>query len=489
MNSNVALALFSKFKFIYESDDKPDTFLAFTLGRSIGVTAEQFELISQNKTDTGDDVRALHLASFDFSQQINQGALLSPLFLTANYTVDKVVTKIVNEGIFSLSHSELFDPERLKELNSVLYDSGLLPTPAYAAYIECQANYYQAQNNFRNNGQDPLLKQTMDNAMVNWIANGNKNLIENTVSEILAIGAQVSPLKYQSDIASLLALSVINDPMAFYPATFSPMNFYEGAANWTTLTFNSEDEIDSFCQQAPDELKALISAIDDTAARKILSLSVEVTRVDVNRSWFDEEIFKKRFWKFNDGTVLSEGGTTSKGDFPAYIKGFIACRNLTINYIDNETGSQSVETPTRFIPELIKKIKLEILPVINIPGSGVVDPARDGALLNNEARTPFSRPGIRPDLAVGSDFIRTPVTRAFSGAAIQNQRSFFQRPQFFQSNSTPENNRILNVNYIVERPQSNIPVTEISTTSEAIEIIAVVCKKIPKCPDPDGSLF
>jgi hypothetical protein len=79
--------------------------------------------------------------------------------------------------------------------------------------------------------------------------------------------------------------------------------------------------------------------------------------------------------------------------------------------------------------------------------------------------------------------------RAFSRAAGQNQRIFFQKPRLFQNNLTPETNRFVNVNYIVERPQSNIPVMGNSTTNEGIEIIAVVCKKIPKCPDSDDSLF
>jgi hypothetical protein len=483
MNSNIALALFSKLKHIYESAEKPDTFLAFTIGQPIGITLDKFKVIAEHKDDTGEEVRIFNTVLYELAAQMNQVLECTSLFTANGKDLGQVVKKIINVGSFASSPSVLLNTEKLKQLNSILYDDQMNPTPAYASYLDYQEIYYAARNRYRNNEQDISSKSSLDKAMVDWMMKGNKMLINNTMDEIISLGNHVTPLQYKTDISTLLDLSIIHEPMDFYPLIVSPINFYEGTENWIKMTFNSEAEIDSFCKQAPDELKGLTSSTNDAAGRRILSLSAEIARVDINRPWFDHEIFNKRFWKFSDNLSYSDGSPKPAGAVPAYIKGFIVCRNLDIVYEDAGSGNKSTEKGVLFNKVILGTFNAglinepQVFHIATLDGFVVKEQPTIVRFIND--------PGI--SLITVQDQKISPATVNDPGSRAAIRSDGLSRRRRFMNSSLDVSKKRLPA-YMIEKPMSNITGTTTDNQNKQFEIVAVVCKKLGKCPDPDLTL-
>jgi hypothetical protein len=106
---------------------------------------------------------------------------------------------------------------------------------------------------------------------------------------------------------------------------------------WTTLNL-SGPEIAALAAGAPAALRTLFG---DVGTSTIASISFEFRSAAVVRPWFRPAMFGARFWKFGDGSQLSDGAAPPTGAWPAYVTGVIFVRNVQVT---------DAQAPTRPMP-------------------------------------------------------------------------------------------------------------------------------------------
>lgn len=176
-----------------------------------------------------------------------------------------------------------------------------------------------------------------------------------------------------------------------------------------------------------------------------------------------------RNWKLTDETVISDGKIPRSGKLPAYITGLILVKNIRYQYInDLDTSGNTIlsilgERPLR---DIIRDIKTEI-PNNAVPVAGINGPPDPGFI---DPLPPIIRPiDIRPiDISV---LLRpgyrdgNPILRPEAIVEDNNDPDMYPEDLTVESESS--------ANFSVD---------------EGVFVIAFVCQRIPKAPNPDNSL-
>lgn len=126
-----------------------------------------------------------------------------------------------------------------------------------------------------------------------------------------------------------------------YPMECIPNNLYEyRGTSWTKVNL-SKDEINKLT----DELKQNSGNINTDLLFgndiELDSLSFEICRVMLSRSWFLEDLLLSKYWNYPDDVVSSGENDNYSGLIPAYPVEFVLVKNvnptLSANSAVNET--------------------------------------------------------------------------------------------------------------------------------------------------------
>jgi hypothetical protein len=207
----------------------------------------------------------------------------------------------------------------------------------------------------------------------------------------------------------------------------------------------------------------------------VTSLSFEFRSVALVRSWLRSAVFGARFWKFPDGMPpVSDGATPPQGSWPCYAVAVVFARNIQV------TMQAAPQQPQR----------LSTLPPVALNSVVLRQPPLQKPLRLEErpptvaTRLTPVRPMIMAQPVRGVAQVAQPVTP--TSVAPVATRPVQISPVLRLSDATY---RTLPITKLSGAPST--PPTPQQTTgapNNNISILAFICRRLPKTPDPDPAL-
>lgn len=180
------------------------------------------------------------------------------------------------------------------------------------------------------NETEPRLRRLVQERQDAWQATGFKAEVE-AAQQIETAGVAQSPAMAWKEWrdAFIDDLDMLTDAqrLRFAVTGYSPTDVLD-MDNWPRFTI-TRDEMLMLGQEAPAELREIYGA--GTQPESIESVSFEYRSVAVLRPWFRPAVLKARFWRFPpDLEQLSDGADASSGRMPAYVAAMVFARNIEI---------------------------------------------------------------------------------------------------------------------------------------------------------------
>jgi hypothetical protein len=234
----------------------------------------------------------------------------------------------------------------------------------------------------------------------------------------------------------------------------------------------------------------------------IESISLEYNQVFIMRPWLKPEIFLSTQWKLPGGAVVSDGGTPRRGMIPAYVSSMLVVRNIQVirkkTPASKETvipliGKFAVHTLSKEL-SLIRHASVVAPPPAAATATAVafIQPHELKPIVRDhrtsvDKSTLFSLGNPSPSPAANrpSDTHRVALL----------QKRIYERANYETAVRVPAASAVIRADVIVMRPDLVLhptkPTSEIVTEDysfDGVIVLAFVCKRVTKCPNPDNSL-
>ncbi|HEY7493761.1 MAG TPA: hypothetical protein VIH59_21965, partial [Candidatus Tectomicrobia bacterium] len=218
-------------------------------------------------------------------------------------------------------------------------------------------------------------------------------------------------------------------------------------------------------QSAPKELRDIFTERNSTSI--VTSLSFEFRSVTLVRSWLRPAVFGAHFWKFRDGTPpVSDGATPPRGSWPCYPIAVVFARNIQV------TTQAAPQQPQ---------------PVKTLPSFAVNPLLLRRQLLREPPRLEERPPIVATRLATVRPMVMArPVTGVAPVAAPMAVRPVQVSPVRRLSAATYQALPIVTPSGTPAPPSTPPPATGASNNN--ISILAFICRRLPKTPDPEPAL-
>jgi hypothetical protein len=187
---------------------------------------------------------------------------------------------------------------------------------------------------------EPAMKAEIDTQSVKWMLSGNKTKVEDAQNLITILGAH-SPAQMLTEWRSrcnpdIDQLTDPSDQTSAFVTSFSPANAVADNA-WCSFTL-SPAEISTLLAGALPEWRNTV--LGDAAASPTQTVTFEFSSAAIVRPWFDANAFKSRFWRFVDPSrQLSDGGDPPAGECTAYASGIVFARHIKTTGPAQPSGS------------------------------------------------------------------------------------------------------------------------------------------------------
>jgi hypothetical protein len=470
IDAQVVLALSTKASQVFVQDDT-----AFSVPLSPVVYRGQ-DLDRMLAADTAEGMRLLA----EFSVLVNtigSWPVWSPIADRYLWDVYGDVLADADLASASLSAEEQADYARAVEL---LHGGGEgTESPAYLAYRQCRDAWLSAQQEYNNRkgtaeisgdqavkdawaAEEPVLLSKIRDSEQRWATDGRRIEIDEALRTERRI-LDRSPAKAWQEYTKLFdpatpEVFFANDTNVghYVPSTLRPSNAVD--VPWARITLGRA-EIDALAVAAPPELRSKLPA---DASSTVESLSFEYTSVAVLRPWLSSAVFSSRAWRFSDGTkVLSDGAPSPHGLCPSYVAALVLARSISVTHQPADNGG--APTPP------VQPVNFGFLRL----DSGRVEEARSRRILR------------KPVVA---------LRRAGDGAALQGrdpaafQGKFLAAPAVLERLRADDFTRVQPVFDVMPSPAPDPGTGAEPTPADDIYVLGFICKKLPKCPDPDPGL-
>jgi hypothetical protein len=340
--------------------------------------------------------------------------------------------------------------------------------------------------------REKQLKSLIDKAEQDWINLGLKQQIEG----YLSVRSSLEPKKYLNlyrqsylDDIELSFLPPLNDQgLPAYTTYFSPFDAFDPKIPWTKLTL-TKGEIDTLIRNSPTELKSLFNVAP--SVDEIESISLEYNNVVVMRAWWKPEFCESRYWKLPDNTMVSDGQMPRRGIIPAYITSMIAVRNVTVTRKKSAAPKPIAISILTSNPKIFKTLPGQSPPIIATPKLEKAVMMSATALRRTDRGSTVSLPK--------TSF----VARTLQPALIRPISVKSPEPMRVQPNVSKVYVNTKYVGTTIKTPVFTVPpkpanptgatpaqaelVTE-TYASDGVVVLAYVCKRIPRSPNPDERL-
>jgi len=519
-----SLALAVKLKKMFE---KPDKFLTFPTG--LGYSYEYLDFMGDPYKSTLSAQEQLNFKA-DFARQMNLIPEDKPAFVpdASTFLWDEIET-ILNDSIFAKSALTPQEELQLAEAMDFLTDDrtsddgSVIPvnSPQVTEYYKYKTLCEEAERTYLdeklsiefdtgpdaqqlkekwNAYREKQLKDAWDKAMQDWIDLGFKRQVEH--AQVLKNNLELRKYLdlYRQHYLEELSISEIPDlngrGIGFFTSFFSPADAFDKNLPWTQVTL-TKSEIAGLINEAPPELKSYFGT--DDANLDIESLTLEYNNVIVMRPWFKAEFFHSRYWRLPDDRVVSDGKVPNSGKLPAYITSMIVARNIEIR-----RRKEAANIPV--ILPMISKIPIQKLQ-LSSKAVAAPTPMRRPITATPVARAPLTRvsatraatsvrtvsrssfPRIR--VARMSTQPSATVVRRLNSETVKTNESYANVKFYGTTIRTLGSPQVLSVpirKADVRLPPPNSQIVTEKVNFDGVGVLALVCKRLPKSPDPDGAL-
>jgi hypothetical protein len=480
MDSIVSLALMAKASAVFAGDDQ---FLSFPITPIVWQAARLgFQSGGLSPTDT---VGAMS----EFSRLVNivpTGVMYPP---QEESLLWDVYHDIFSSATLARSIRTSQEENDYQAASAILYtvrpDSMRMPTAKYQAYqqwedawittkqvlnqraVEAQSSVDPAVKD-RWQRDQPALEAHLNEIMGRWQAEGFKDDIERALRIVHQLGAK-SPEQLWTEWSNQFGETVnsLSGPTGdtFFASGFSPTDALREEA-WQQFCL-SRAEIAGLVAQAPAGLRLRLSPGEEVG---LDSISFDYTSVKITRPWAPTDLFGARFWKLPPtARMLCDGAVAPNGRLPGYVSAIVLARNIKSVAAVSQPTKPPVTPPVRVHPPGWG-------PIIGKPPFVAFHPV----LL--ETNTPLAhQPAATIAMPAHAIVSSTPVHDAAIPMSLHREQAINSAVLRLQSAGVKR--IVLPIGTIPPLPKPAVP-----PTSPDIYVLALICRRLPRCPDPDPSL-
>ena len=452
MDNFVKLALMTKAKLVFESES---TFLSFPVHSPLSYQPDRL------KFGTAGELTAQDWSDLvEFSQitnQIPRGVLAPVEEGEALWEIYQDVLTTAQPAVGATMSTE--EKARYDRAKAFLYTQsaeGLRqPNAVLIAYSQYRDAHIKAQEEYKNREltaelsddpavqvqwrevDEPRLRQECQRLEQEWLTQGCKAQVEEARQVMQACEARAPSVtweEWQKSFNLDLDTATDTDLRSAALTGFSPSDLFD-AGSWPRFTL-TKAEMERLIRQAPPVLKAALGS--DLAHSHIDSVSCEYRSVTLIRPWLSHVFFGARFYRLGAaGGELSDGGSPPQGRCPAYITALVFARNVTIRR-----------------PAVPVEPRAEVQPV--------------------PSQEKLEKPGML--FMLGPNSGAAALSRSRAAKKAVSATTWMQKGAFAQK-------RLKSYTFreVKQEPAPPLPTDEVT-------ILAFICKRLPRCPDPDPAL-
>jgi hypothetical protein len=491
VDNSAQLALMTKAKLVFESES---TFLSFPALSPLSYPPDRLkfgtagEMTAQDLSDLSEFARITNQIPRGVLAPVEEGEYLWDVYQ------EVLETKQLSAGAMSTEEKAQYD-EAMAFLYTHSADGLRQPSAALTAYCQYRDAHIKTQEDYKNRQftaewsadpavqaqwrdvDEPRLRQEVQRLEQEWLTQGFRAQVEEAQQVEQACNARAPSRtwdEWQKAFIDDLDKDTDTNQIRFAETGFSPSDLFD-TGSWLRFTLTNA-EMTRLIRQAPPELQAIYGS--DMADPSIDSMSFEYRSVAVIRPWFRPALFKARFWRLGTaGGELSNGGNPPQGDCPAYIVALVFARNVTIQH-RQQTGARAekLENPGTLLT-LAPNIQLRQL---SLARATAVSPGRTMRATDIGATRAVS---MQPRVALAAP----------QKALLLKSQTFSALGQIRELRPIPTPGpRPLPTPSPKQPPAppepAQPPAPPQAPPTDEVTILAFICKRLPRCPDPDPAL-
>lgn len=507
MESDIALALMQKARHVFERDG---TFLSFPLA-PISFEPEDLDFFKDSEDDPTGKIALNNLAQF--SRDVNlipDGTIFPPV--EELYLWD-VYDDILTHGVTALDQLSEQERQSLQVVVETLYvetQNGVRTlSEKYSKYnefrdaditlreqfntekIEVEASEVAEEHTKWENKRLPEWRARVKALKGKWSSEGFRVEIEDALRREAALMAQ-TPLATWDNWASMFDKDLdvrrtIGAQLPFVVTSFSPSNATRDGS-WIEFTMSGA-AARKLILDAPEPLRLKLEG-QALALAELDSLTFEYSTAKIERFWFAPQIFKSRFFKYSK--VISAGEQGGSGICEAYIAGVVFAKNIQVHKTAAKgnpnvpSASNSVRVATKMSfnfanqerAKLFEDRRLEFhrFPKVLAPKSSVSASRKPNLKSAQRTNARKAAAHAAPKLFAQMMMIK-PKT-------VVKKAPIVQRPNVKFFAAFQAQTMVATAVKPGPTPHQKPPLKE----DKSIYILGFICKKVPKCPDPDPDL-
>jgi hypothetical protein len=489
MDLAIRLALMAKATKVFGTDR---TFLSFPL-TPLSFTKQRLEFLS--------DFNVTNLKEFSLLvDQIPDGEAWLP---SNRKGLSEIYDEILIEGDFARSSRTPQEEVAYQEAFNYLHitkDGTRADTDIYTKYKQHKDAFIRSQESYlvaKSTGEvstdpaekqqwqidEPKLRQRMNECEQLWILEGRKHEVEAAVAKESQLGAR-SPQTIQAEWQGRFNKEIdrITDPtdqISVYPSVFAPSNALDDGC-WQSSKLTA-DAVKALLDQAPGEMRSRLGV--DNIDPTLDYLTFEYSTAKIQRHWWQSNVLESSFWRFSDPSkVLSDGMTPAVGDCTAYVTAVVFVRNVTIVKKAIVPTKPFIIDHIKFpIQEIVTEMK--IIDALVAPNQGEVRDHRQVESNVNSFMARMMPIATEQDAPVAPNIVQ-PLMNPMDFNI--NQAPSLKNQALFQALKGATFTRLDAQTTGAEIIQGKMRLS--SDTDSPIEILAFICQKVPRCPDPDPTL-
>jgi hypothetical protein len=336
----VQLALIEKSKRVFAND--PDIFLSFPLLSPLTFSPQTLASLSAPAS------AADYAAAVDFARVVN----FLPHDMVASGLGDRYLWDVYRDVLQHADHA-VGSTDTVGVIGGgLLHDVGPDGKPTesavYRAYRQYRDAWFVAREDYGTHKlsgemtdnpdaakhwtevEEPALRAALAKVEDDWKTLGRRDEVEAALRAEQDAG-QSDPgsrwTEWKAAFDPTIDLPTDGGGASYGPTGFSPKDFASANAPWLHFDLSAA-EMASLVRDAPAALKVVL---DDGSGSVIDHVSFEYRSVALLRPWFNSNVLTSRIWRSSDpDLMLSDGADPPSGACPGYVAALVFIRNLQV---------------------------------------------------------------------------------------------------------------------------------------------------------------
>lgn len=490
MDAFVQLALIEKAKRVFAVE--PDVDLCFPLLSPLTFTAAELAALAMPAKP------ADYAAAADFARVVN----FLPRGLVANASEQMlwdIYRNVLDRAdVASKSQGDPADPGATSILYETRPDGSLVESDALKRYRQYRDAWFVAREDYGSHKvsgelsddpavlqhwvevEEPELRAMIDAAAADWETLGQRSRIELALKaeRADALNAPTARwLEWRDEFNPDIDMITDAGGSQYAPTGLSPRNFAE-QDEWLSFDLSAA-EMQSLVGAAPDALKVVLGGY---TGGQIQRVSFEYRSAALVRPWFHPEALTSRIWRSTDpDLVLSDGADPPGGACPSYPAACVFVRNVTVTEKGAVTPRPFQDLKFTIDPQWFGQSNLRLDPQIlkrfERRQVGAPEPASPLPIVKS--------PRLFRNLVSDSFTIAAPSPARAAAIRTMKRRTTLQSKPFARNTAILAQHKdivLLPGVFSPGKPPSPEPAPE--PKRDELSILAFICKRLPKTPDP-----